>query len=50
MKKIENTKKTNVFKKIFIKICRIIGFEIIENYRLLLVIPLYYPALEEKDI
>ena len=31
MKKIENTKKTNVFKKIFIKICRIIGFEIIDQ-------------------
>ena len=31
MKKIENTKKTNFFKKIFIKICRIIGFEIIDQ-------------------
>ena len=28
MKKIEKSKKTNLFKKIFIKICRIIGFEI----------------------
>ena len=31
MKKIENRKKTNLFKKIFIKICRIIGFEIIDQ-------------------
>ena len=31
MKKIENSKKTNLFKKIFIKICRIIGFEIIDQ-------------------
>ena len=34
MKKIENTKKTNFFKKIFIKICRIIGFEIIDQSNL----------------
>ena len=35
MKKIKNTKKTNLFKKIFIKICRILGFEIIDqsNFR-----------------
>tara|TARA_B100000674_G_scaffold319140_1_gene265747 strand:- start:110 stop:1123 length:1014 start_codon:yes stop_codon:yes gene_type:complete len=31
MKKIENTKKTNFIKKIFIKICRIFGFEIIDQ-------------------
>ncbi len=31
MKKIENTKKINLFKKIFIKICRILGFEIIDQ-------------------
>ncbi len=31
MKKIENTKKTNLFKKFFIKICRIFGFEIIDQ-------------------
>ena len=31
MKKIEKSKKTNLFKKIFIKICRIIGFEIIDQ-------------------
>ena len=31
MKKIENRKKTNLFKKIFIRICRIIGFEIIDQ-------------------
>ena len=31
MKKLENTKKANFFKRIFIKICRIIGFEIIDQ-------------------
>ena len=31
MKKIENKKKFNLFKKIFIKFCRIIGFEIIDQ-------------------
>ena len=31
MKKKEKSKKTNLFKKIFIKICRIIGFEIIDQ-------------------
>jgi len=31
MKKINNTKKTNFLKKIFIKICRIFGFEIIDQ-------------------
>jgi len=31
MKKIEKSKKNNLFKKIFIKICRIIGFEIIDQ-------------------
>ena len=31
MKKIENTKKNNVFKRIFIKFCRLIGFEIIDQ-------------------
>ena len=31
MKKLENSKKINLFKKIFIKICRIIGFEIIDQ-------------------
>ena len=31
MKKLENTKKVNFFKRIFIKICRIIGFEIIDQ-------------------
>ncbi len=31
MKKLENTKKINFFKKIFIKICRAIGFEIIDQ-------------------
>ncbi len=31
MKKIENTKENNLFKKFFIKICRIFGFEIIDQ-------------------
>ena len=31
MKKIKNIKKNNFFKKIFIKICRILGFEIIDQ-------------------
>ena len=31
MKKIENKSKTSVFKKIFIKICRIMGYEIIDQ-------------------
>ena len=35
MKKIENTKKTNFLKKLFIQLCRIFGFEIIDqaNFR-----------------
>ena len=31
MKKIKNTQKTNFLKKIFIKICRLFGFEIIDQ-------------------
>jgi len=31
MKKLEKSKKNNLFKKIFIKICRILGFEIIDQ-------------------
>ena len=31
MKKIKNTQKTNFLKKIFIKLCRLIGFEIIDQ-------------------
>ncbi len=34
MKKINNTKKTNFFKKIFVKLCRLIGFEIIDQAKL----------------
>ena len=30
MKKQNNPEKKNIFKKIFIKICRFIGYEIIE--------------------
>ena len=35
MKKIKNTQKTNFLKKIFIKFCRLIGYEIIDqsNFR-----------------
>ena len=31
MKEIKNLNKTNFLKKIFIKICRIMGFEIIDQ-------------------
>ena len=31
MKKIENSKKSNFLKKLFIKLCRILGFEIIDQ-------------------
>ena len=31
MKKIKNTRKTNFFKKIFIKFCRLLGYEIIDQ-------------------
>ena len=31
MKKIKNSYKSNLFKKIFIKLCRILGFEIIDQ-------------------
>ena len=31
MKKIKNTGKTNFLKKIFIKLCRLFGFEIIDQ-------------------
>ena len=35
MKKIKNTQKTNFLKKIFIKFCRLLDFEIIDqsNFR-----------------
>ena len=36
MKKIENVKKTNFIKKLFIKLCRIMGFEIIDQSSLYL--------------
>ena len=31
MKKIQNIQKTNFFKKIFIQICRFLGYEIIDQ-------------------
>ena len=34
MKKINNTKKNNIIKKLFTKLCRIIGFEIIDQSNL----------------
>ena len=34
MKKIENTQKPNFFKKLFVKLCRLIGFEIIDQSNL----------------
>ena len=36
MKKIENIKKINFLKKLFVKLCRIIGFEIIDQSNLYL--------------
>ena len=36
MKKIENVKKPNFLKKIFVKLCRIVGFEIVEQSNLYL--------------
>ena len=41
MKKIENTQKPNFFKRLFIKLCRLIGFEIIDQSNLSL------PVLEK---
>ena len=34
MKQIRNIKKSSFFKKIFIKFCRIVGFEIIDQSNL----------------
>ena len=31
MKKIKNTQKTNFLKRVFIKFCRLVGFEIIDQ-------------------
>ena len=42
MKKIENIKNTNFLKKLFIKLCRIVGFEIIDQSNL------YSPTLGRK--
>ena len=36
MKEIKNIKKPNFLKKIFVKVCRIIGFEIIDQSNLYL--------------
>ena len=42
MKKIENIKKPNFLKKLFVKLCRIIGFEIIDQTNL------YLPTLGKQ--
>ena len=42
MKKIENIKKPNFLKKLFVKLCRIIGFEIIDQSNL------YLPSLDKR--
>ena len=42
MKKIENLKNPNFFKKLFVKLCRIIGFEIIDQSNL------YLPTLGKQ--
>ena len=44
MKKIENIKKPNFLKKSFIKLCRIIGFEIIDQSNL------YLPTLGKRQM
>jgi hypothetical protein len=31
MKKIKNSKKSNFFKRLFVKLCRLFGFEIIDQ-------------------
>jgi hypothetical protein len=31
MKEIENTRSKSIFKKIFIKVCRLFGYEIIDQ-------------------
>ncbi len=43
MKEIKSTKKTNFLKKIFIKLCRILGYELIEQSNL------EYPVSEKKS-
>ena len=43
MKKIENTKKNNFFKKILIKICRLLGYELIDQSSL------EYPVSNKKN-
>ena len=42
MKKIENIKNPNFLKKLFIKLCRIVGFEIIDQSNL------YFPTLGKQ--
>ena len=42
MKKIENIQKSNFLKKLFVKLCRIIGFEIIDQSNL------YSPTLGKQ--
>ena len=42
MKKIENIKKPNFLKKLFIKLCRIIGYEVIDQSNL------YLPTLNKQ--
>ena len=47
MKKIENNRKTNLFKRLFIKLCRLIGFEIIDQSNF--TSPTLNKDLNEKD-
>ena len=42
MKKIKNTQKMNFFKKIFIKLCRLFDFEIIDQANL------HLPVINKK--
>ena len=43
MKKLNNITKASIFKKIFIKICRIIGYEIIDQSN-------FYVPTQEKNL
>jgi len=49
MKKIDNIKKTSLFKKLFIKLCRIIGYEIIDQSNLELPVSNRFATNELSD-
>ena len=43
MKNIKNKNNKNIFKKLFVKLCRLIGFEIIDQSNL------YLPTSKKKS-